>query len=629
MTAVRHEKPGGGGEKREQDPRQRVISMFFASFKQPDPKTWFIDQLTDAGWNPEVGKVVGASGPKSFVTAANRWFIQAETRIDELTEVKPLAVKASLDVSMEPAEVRRRFTQIARGLSDVPIDVVKVEDPKGIRDAFIVATPLAWGMPQADQDNIVTAVTSGHIEGLTMQIPWGFPRISPWQKGPPGRSIMILPAGAKRFEDKGYAYVCKALSFNPESRVSFDIRPLAGQIFHEDVSAADRSSPAFVEDGTLRIKPHLTSLFMGMNFFGSERQHCMMLLALKRGVRNFVGVDEPVLYGMFEKVRSEDGVPQGFTVVRIREPDIRSDYAINLLTNVGLGTILREHPNRQGFYDDALLGIDELSGKIETGFFKQFIDAGRLTQRELEKFSGNLASIRTKVREWRGVKEKDVDFVRWMMILQESGVERPNFGLLLKGADKGVLNQWRHGVEQVCFLSGVSNRLLIEHAIANEQHHLANVRCNMSDGSAHATVCDWEQMHDIASMTYPQAFGYVALSLRTMLTMLWKGQKSTSLLDKLGCDMPAAGLRGFLLQQSGPEEFQRDFNPRVVQQVVDLLHAPVDERRRRRGIGPLDGMFLLAGNQRVVESEKPFFELLRQIYTEQRHDELQRRFNVE
>jgi len=614
-----------GGDK----PRERLIDLFSKSRRKEDPKAWFLDQLSEGGFDPDLASVFKSREPSTYVTKASRWYMWMEERASENPPVKP-AKSLEQDYTLDSKNQWERIKAVSPSLYDAPYNRKDVSTNDGRGPAVVLECPpifIAGGTSDEDVERLFSVIRSGESAGVVSTMPSSQDIIAPWQRELPNRSGLIMPPGAEKLADKGYAYVGKGMWFNPKRISDFSLHAVRGAIFGEKDVVFGTQGMTFVEDGTSASTEPPRSIWGGLAFPRAERQHLMMLLGIKRGVRDYVWIDSPQVYGLYPDVKASDGTPQGFTIVKILHEDVRGDRMISRINKVALAKLLGSSPRRKEYIDGVLVGIKEMRRKTQDGLFQHFIDDGAASEDDTQKFLRNLGNVEKFISEKGMVSGSEDELVRWITNLEQCYVETPGKELLFESADEVFMTGWRRESEMVPYVNGVMTRVLVEHAIANEQPHFGNSRIVVEEDATTLGACDWEQTNDMAPMTYPQALGEVSRTLFSLLTSSWRGQKG-SIQDVIGCDLASASLNGFLLEDARLPEFMREADPHDVRAVTKLMQTEVPDEDIRRGISPMHGVLHVTGRKPATEIDHPFFRLAQQVYPEERHLQLQEKFGV-
>jgi hypothetical protein len=570
----------------------------------------FMAAIKMGGWNRDLAQYFGTSERGEFEDAASSWF-DRKTKLANgpVVEIQPMRLS-------EVGLVRDMRTE-------------EVLDPKGRRDATLFIHP-GTTVSEGDMRRIRTAVVSEELVAkVTEQVPAIYPKLFPWQRGLEKRTVYTLPEGHTESGSTEYVYYGKGLKFVPGQKGHFDLLAVRRDILGEEISDnAVRADISFDETGLMSMQTRPKEVMMGQDFEKAEHEYSMMLLARQRGLAGIV--DEPVVLGRFKTLAVGDR-SIGFLFSRQYDLGQRGDAEIYSMNNNYRGRILA----MQNDLKNALIG--EFVSNIDT-YERDWIDNGRLVReneglirqeeipplkRLLEIFKGEAKGL-TDSKDPRHLAHLP-HMVTWA---QSVGVKGINFLPLIEKAEPRLIHEWGADIESMHFGQGIVAKRLFDQGISHEQPHLGNLRYkHTSERRREVIVCDWHDGQDLSKMTYPQALGYVANSMRTLLSSSAQTE-NLEMLKPLGTKPIRRMLQGLTQDVSGPMEGLIDSvidatlttDPALIARKTDNAFGWTTRNYLRSYI---DAAFYEAKRRPITDIDHPLIELAKKVYPPSKHREIQ------
>jgi len=457
-----------------------------------------------------------------------------------------------------------------------------------------------------------------------------------------GRVMEILPSDYDAERAPENVYEIKGLRFDPSNTSNFDMLEAMRLVIGEDIPRnMTRMDASFDSNGFFHQTPRPLESTGGMDFEKAEKEFFMMILArYGRGLTDMV--DREAIYGYFDNLKSPHlGKQQGFCSSRIEIGGQRGDDELNSLTNTYMGILLSKDPEkRRRFFSEALEQVYTTQELVANGEFAA-TDDGLITSDHINLFGKILHKARGDLA---GMIDND-DPTRLAFgvftigFLNTLGVGGPKFREYLADADHETMDHWRSDIGMIHRGAGMAARIMVDHGIGHEQPYPGNLRYIRPGKTQRAImICDWHDAHDLLDMTYPQAVGYIGMSVRTLAL---NGLKSENhpFLSNIGPAAVEEVLMGFF-QPTGMAE--RGLVHEIVGQtritdkrsiLANMAEAcperNIDPSTAKTGLRSLIEVGFFASEQKpVTEVEYPIFDLIKRIYPHDKHTALKERFGV-
>ncbi|MFH1835939.1 MAG: hypothetical protein ABH851_07105, partial [Methanobacteriota archaeon] len=375
-----------------------------------------------------------------------------------------------------------------------------------------------------------------------------------------------------------YAHYAKGLRFDPEDTTLFDVMEMHRKYLGADIPKnITPHYPLWDDQGRMTLN-HYPPFYLGRQaFFQSVREFGMMWIARNR--RDLTdSVDLPEFFGVWSKLQGPDGSHQGFVISNLPDFDQRGDVDATSTNQTYIGRMLAETPKiREGMIRQVLADVEETGGNPE--MVRRFLDTD--DPKQLSHFAfiaGHLGA---------------------------TGITNIKYGDLIAAASIDHLFNWRRDLE--AFAGGTTGlaRLFVDRGIVQMQPNLGNVRFRrIREGVRSPTQCDFENTHDLWSMTYAQAVGYIAGSVKN-LTAAMHSIDNQGILNRVGPDCLGAALNGF---------FPEFADSRELDEVARLV------RHRREGRTGIEYLLSLNADKPILEIEHPLISLIQDIYPLDKHE---------
>ncbi|MFH1125503.1 MAG: hypothetical protein V1703_00105, partial [Candidatus Altiarchaeota archaeon] len=606
---------------------KKLAAQVTASSEGGKAKGCFMDLLRSGGYDSDYAKVFGVKergNREEYLDRASDWWDRLHGKAGQKVaeSVTPREVGGEGSTERPVGNFSARLMKVSPVLGNVIILTDRVLDPSGRKSATIalldrsqIPTP-----PDGDMQNIRTAITAPQfIPGVTGLMPHESRRYLPWQMSPMKRSISILPPGVGDLDSAPYFYAAKGLKFDPGEAGEFDLVKEGAFLKGEKIpEKTDRVNIIFGRDGLMHEETRTLEMYMGMDYEKAEKEFGMMVLALIRRLKVLVNIDTPVMMGVFDTVKSPAGRPQGFIITKVDDKGRRGDNFMTHISACRFGDMMSRNPEaKKACIDEAQEAIDRTMARTKEPPFQGLLESGQVTQRQFKVFTAILESSREFLDKFRTTKDPAELSVLFYTIgeLQAygAGVETEKF-FKIKEVDPAFVASWRGDLEKTYIMAGMATRVVLEHGLAHEQTYAGNLRYDArGEEGIRVTICDWHDSHDLVGMTYPQAFGYAALSLTNLLHSAKRAQ-TLGFNRFANPDLVSAALRGYQLQVPGFREEARPVNEQLVRQVHrDVME--VEPRYRGSGIHSMlqvqfGAIHWKSGN----EIPAPIFQFLGQIF---------------
>jgi hypothetical protein len=416
------------------------------------------------------------------------------------------------------------------------------------------------------------------VDGVTTPLPWEPPPVFLHLRRLPRRSLIVLPATAKNLVDASYGYYAKGVRFDPNESEEFDLIRERRLHLKEDMPQGTRDLDyQFDEAGRFGLIEHPRTRVGGLPFSDAEHEFAIAYLAAER--RSLSGfVDEPKLYGVFDKIGMPDGRQQGFVVYHLPDFGLRGDEEMTSTIFTYLGLLMTRLPDqRRTIVDCFAEDVKKSGGKPEL----------------VRKYLGETDPARLSM------------FARNIDLFERAGLSSVDFKPLADNADCETMDYWRGDIEAVVRGTAASARNLVEHGIVQMQPHAGNFRFKR-EGPHERTVvaCDFHHARDLWSMPYPQAVGFIAGSVRN-LAVSARSLLEQGMVKHIRPRVIEASLGGFF---AGFEDSR----------LVDLM-SEVRSVSEKRLVFYRD-FYEEAAERPVTEVDRPLFSLVMDLYPRERHE---------
>jgi hypothetical protein len=617
---------------------ERLVADASRQNARGNAKDRFMKSLREGGWNQGFARLFGVQeqgGMDEYLDLASDWWDSRHGKAGQkIAESVPPKALSEAKIVWTPGDVEEGLLRVSGGLVGLRFATERVADTKGGRSAWIAypAGGLIKHPSEEDMENIRAAVvTPPFIEGVTGLMPHEQELLFPWQLPFTKRSMMVLPHGVHDSGKTPYFYAAKGLRFRTGESREYDLVKehaiLTGGKIPDNT---DRVDVVFRPDGIKTEVTRIKEMAMGMDFEKTEKEYGMMLLAILRGLRRYAGVDDPVLLGRFDTVKSPAGRQQGFILTRVRGRGMRGDTLINNINASAVGEVLSRSPAKRKVYIDSVQhAVDDTVRMLDDGSFQALFPAGAVPGEYFEAFRKILAYSRGFVEDFRKT-ESPVELKGLFDVttqLSTYGVYPSVFGELADGMEGSkLMADWRGDLENVYLLAGLATRIVLEHGMAHEQTYSGNLRYDIEKKAlAGLTICDWHDSHDLTEMTYPQAFGYAAYSTKNLLSSARKTQ-TMGMLKYVKPDFVAAALTGFQMQVPGYMHLAGPLDSGLVASVRKDAMEISPEYRDLGFQTEVEIAFDATRWKPVHEIPTPFFQMLAQVYPPEKHEYLRRNY---
>jgi len=598
------------GRSPDEDHRVKAEALFREARGSKDA---FMTAVKAGGWDRGLAEVFGTSQREEFDDAASTWW----GRRQKLAQ-GPV-------VTVQPMK-------LSEGGLVKNMRVEEILDPLHERDATLYIHP-STNVGDQDLANIRLAVVShDFVDGITSDIPLTIPKFFPWQRTLAKRALYVLPLGFHDLDEAPYVYYGKGLKFDRRQKREFDLLEVRRQILGEEIPAESvRTDISFDRRGVLSFLKRPMEVNMGQDYEKSEHEYSMMLLARQRGLTTMV--DEPIAYGRF-KTRPEAGASQGFIFTRQEDQGQRGDMEIYSMDNNYLGRLLV----KSGALKNEI--ISEFVKNVD-GFIREFVDSGRFVDenggvvllQDMPPLRAVLGRLKTDASDLSSSDDPQAlaNLPHMITIAETLGVAGVSFKKLLRQTGDGIIDHWRGDVETIHVGQGIAVSEMFDRGLSHEQPHLGNLRYRRTGNRQRSVVvCDWHDGQDLTKMTYPQALGYVANSMRTLLD----SSRQTEQHDLISMVGPSA-LRKML--EGLTKNVEGDIDG-LIDDVVEAARTTEPSEIRRKALQKFgwttkgylrsycDAPFHEATKRPITGINHPLVQLAKIIYPPEKHEALRREY---
>ncbi|MFC2162532.1 hypothetical protein ACFLRF_02530 [Candidatus Altiarchaeota archaeon] len=613
---------------------ERIMREAMANEQGKPPKDVFMGKMGQVKFDMDLAHQFGVRDQAHFMDGASDWWDKA---------VKAQAGRPHEKVEImgfdAVPEAERKLLCDFRDVSPntpFPMQVARFNDPNGERtsNASYVLN-MEHYMPggilaPADFRRIREAtLAESFIPGVTSIMPDEDRIIFPWQGVLEKRSALILPEGQESFSKYQYAFVGKGLRFVKKDKREFK---LAQAISLTQGGPPPRLGRMVVtEDGRYGTSDVLSHPHGGITFNDAKQEYVMMMLAWQRGITNYVGVDDPVMLGRFEDIDGPQG-RQGYLVTRMHEQAFRGNNTMTNMNNYAIGQLLADDRGlRERFITRSIRSLNASKEDVMGESFRKHLTDNQFDPMLADEYG---EYIEKRKAQLAGLTDKStaIELAQAMMIMNEANTLGANVSFVrellapAKKENEDTFKGWADYINKVHMVSGMSNRIPLEHGLSHKQTYPGNIRYNMGqDGGMSFTVCDWQDGKDLLPMSYPKAFAHATNALVNCIHSA-VGLKDHMMMSLSGADPVASVLDGFRLKSHNIPGMDTKIPDEMAQAVY--REATTCDRRLHDAGGRSNLEKLLVAGHRVpvVRLNHPLVDMLKRIYPPEKHNVLKERF---